>query len=99
MLPVVIRRKGQPAVCLAWLTIIFLAPFVGLAAYLLVGEVRLGLRRIRRYARDVDIAARAARPDIQLRHIVEPEIEKTQQVILHVADQLGGLPVLGGNAA
>ena len=29
----------------------------------------------------------------------QPEIEKTQQVILHVADELGGLPVLGGNAA
>ena len=99
MLPVVVRRKSQPTVCLAWLTIIFLVPFVGLAAYLLIGEVRLGARRIRRYARDVDIVARANRPDIQLRHIVEPEIEKTQQVILHVADQLGGLPVLGGNAA
>jgi cardiolipin synthase len=99
MLPVVVRRKSQPTVCLAWLTIIFLVPFVGLAAYLLIGKVRLGARRIRRYTRDVDIVARANRPDIQLRHIVEPEIEKTQQVILHVADQLGGLPVLGGNAA
>jgi cardiolipin synthase A/B len=99
MLPVVIRRKSQPAVCLAWLTIIFLVPFVGLAAYLLIGEIRLGSRRIRRHARDVDVVAKADRRDIQLRHIVEPEIEKTQQVLLHVADQLGGLPVLGGNWA
>jgi cardiolipin synthase A/B len=98
MLPVVIRRKSQPAVCLAWLTIIFLVPFVGLAAYLLIGEVRLGARQIRRHARDVDVVAKADHPDLQLRHIVEPEIEKMQQVILHVADQLGGLPVLGGNA-
>jgi cardiolipin synthase len=99
MVPVVIRRKSQPASCLAWLTIISLLPFVGLATYLLIGEVRLGLRRIRRHARDVKVVARAAHPDIQLQHIVEPEIEKTQQVMVHVADHLGGLPVLGGNSA
>src|SRR4051794_25918997 len=98
MLPIVVRRKAQPVVCLAWLTIIFLVPFVGLAAYLLFGEVRLGARRLRRYARDVNVLAKADRPEL-LRHIVQPEIEKTQQVMLHVAVQLGGLPVLGGNAA
>ena len=98
MLPVVVRRKSQPSVCLAWLTIIFLAPFLGLAAYLLFGEVRLGARRIRRHAREVDVVARADRPDIHSGHVVQPEIEKTQPVILHVADQLGGLPVLGGNS-
>jgi len=59
MLPVIIRRKPQPATCLAWLTIIFLLPFVGLAAYLLIGEVRLGSRRIRRHARVADLLARA----------------------------------------
>jgi cardiolipin synthase len=99
MLPVVVRRKSQPAVALAWLTIIFLLPLVGLALYLLIGEVRLGARRVRRHARDVDVVSRADRPDIQLRHVVQPEIEKTEQVIVHVADHLGGLPVLGGNAA
>lgn len=99
MLPVVIRRKAQPAVCLAWLTIIFLVPFVGLAAYLLIGEIRLGARRIRRHARDVDVVARCDRPDLRLRQVVQPEVESTQQALLHVAARLGGLPVLGGNAA
>jgi cardiolipin synthase A/B len=72
---------------------------VGLTAYLLFGEIRLGTRRIRRYAREVDVVARAGHPDVQLRHIVEPVIEESQQVILHVAAELGGLPVLGGNTA
>lgn len=99
MLPIVIRRKTQPAVCLVWLTIIFLFPFVGTACYLLIGEIRLGARRVRRHARDVDVVARADRRDTQLPHIVQAPIEQSQQVILHVADGLGGLPVLGGNAA
>lgn len=99
MLPIVIRRKTQPAVCLAWLTIIFLFPFVGTACYLLIGEIRLGARRVRRHARDVDVVARADRRDTHLPYIVQPPIEKSQQVVLHVAAGLGGLPVLGGNAA
>ena len=99
MIPMVIRRKSQPAVCLAWLTIIFLLPFVGLAAYLLIGEVRLGARRTRRHARRVDVISRADRPEINDRHGVQPDIEKTQEVVLHVAAELGGLPVLGGNTA
>jgi cardiolipin synthase len=98
MLPVVIRRKRQPATCLAWLTIIFLVPFAGLAAYVLIGEVRLGARRVRRHAREVDVTTRADRPDDRSRHVVRPEIEATQRVILHVASELGGLPVLGGNS-
>jgi cardiolipin synthase len=99
MLPVVVRRKAQPSVCLSWLTVIFLVPFVGLAAYLLIGEVRLGARRVRRHARQVDVTSRALRPEIQARHVVQPEIEAEQQVTLHVASELGGLPVLGGNSA
>ena len=48
--------------------------------------------------REVDVAARADRPEILSGHVVQPEIEKTEPVLLHVADQLGGLPVLGGNS-
>lgn len=99
MAPVVVRRKSQPAVCLAWLTIIFLVPLVGLVAYLLIGEVRLPARRIRRHARDVNFPARRDRTATSLRHIVEPEIEESQRVIVHVAENLGGLPILGGNRA
>lgn len=98
MVPVVVRRKSQPSVCLAWLSIIFLAPLLGVAAYLLFGEVRLGARRVRRHAREVDVAARADRPEILSGHVVQPQIERADQVLLHVADELGGLPVLGGNA-
>jgi cardiolipin synthase A/B len=98
MLPVVVRRKSQPPVCLAWLSIIFLAPFLGVSSYLLFGEVRLGARRIRRHAREVDVVARADRPEILEGHVVQPGIEQAGGTLLHVADQLGGLPVLGGNS-
>lgn len=97
MLPLVVRRKKKPELALAWITLIFLAPIPGAISYLLFGEVNLGARRVRRHARDVDVVARAHRPDIQLRHIVEPPIDDCQKRYLRVAAKLGGLPVLGGN--
>ena len=47
---IIVRSRSTPAVRLAWLVVILAVPGVGIAAYLLVGEVRLGRRRRRRYA-------------------------------------------------
>jgi len=46
MLPVIVMRKERPATCLAWLTVVFFAPVPGLLLYLLLGENRLGRRRL-----------------------------------------------------
>ena len=45
----VISRRREPSVSLAWIAIVLAVPFVGLFAYLLVGEVRLGKSRVERY--------------------------------------------------
>lgn len=45
MLPVIVLRKPRPSTCLAWLALIFFVPWPGLAAYLLIGENRLGRKR------------------------------------------------------
>lgn len=45
---VMVRRATQTSI--AWLAVIFFAPFVGAFVYLLIGENRLGTRRARRYA-------------------------------------------------
>lgn len=99
MLPVVVMRKPRPATCLAWLVVIFFQPWVGLAAYLLIGENRLGSRRIREYARHVDQLLAAARKEAPVQeHVVSPVIGSDRQALVHVAQRLGGLPILGGNA-
>lgn len=46
---VVISRRRPVAVTLAWLAVLVFVPVIGLIAYVLVGENRLGRRRIRRY--------------------------------------------------
>jgi len=45
---VMVRRSTQASI--AWLAVIFFAPFVGAFVYLLIGENRLGRRRAARYA-------------------------------------------------
>ena len=46
MLPVIVLRKEKPTTCLAWLSIVFFEPWIGLGLYLLIGENRLGRRRL-----------------------------------------------------
>ncbi|MEZ6243392.1 MAG: cardiolipin synthase [Phycisphaerales bacterium] len=46
---VMVRRSTQASI--AWLAIIFFAPFIGAFVYLLIGENRLGRRRAAQYAR------------------------------------------------
>ncbi len=38
MLPVIVLRKHRPVTALAWLSIVFLEPWIGLGAYLLSGR-------------------------------------------------------------
>ncbi len=99
MLPVVVMRKAKPTTCLAWLTLIFFQPWIGLILYLLIGENRLGYRRIRLHIKHANALHQTVQrhPDIH-NYIVQPDVDPSQQIIAHVAESLGGLPILGGNA-
>lgn len=47
---ILVRRRGQPSTRLAWIVVVMLVPVGGPLLYLLVGEVRLGARRLRMHA-------------------------------------------------
>src|SRR5437764_15151440 len=49
MVPVVLRRQLAPGASLAWLGIVFLHPYIGFALYMMLGEARLGPRRVERH--------------------------------------------------
>lgn len=94
------RRRGTPAVRLAWLVIVFALPLVGVALYLLVGEVRLGRRRVARHGRIVQrisvqatAAAAAARP-AQIAALVPNELVQ----VAHLIETVGGNRPHGGHA-
>jgi cardiolipin synthase len=98
MLPVIVLRKEKPATCLAWLTIVFFEPWVGLGLYLLIGENRLGRRRwARRRSRRPQLEA-ADYPPLDPDHVVDPDVGDDHGVLIDAAARARGLPVVTGNS-
>lgn len=93
----VIMRRRPTGVTLAWLVLLVLLPVLSIFLYVLIGEVRLGSRRIRCYqelTKEIDkgIVAHWERQreatsahDLALRHLAK------------LATRVGGIPPLKGN--
>lgn len=98
MLIVVVSRKTSVSTCLAWLAIIYFQPWIGLTLYLLIGENRLGHSRARLHARHAQhLAAAMRRVSFLQPHIIRPTLDDQQQYVAYVAENLGGLPIVGSN--
>lgn len=98
MVPVILRRQFAPGAAVAWLGIIFLHPYIGLALYLTLGETRLGPHRVERHRELVNkfrsamrdaVGAEQDHCSLQLAPEYEPMVRQAQKI--------SGLPVLGGN--
>ena len=94
---IVMRRAAVP-VSLAWLVVVLLMPFLGLVAYLLVGETRLGrsrLRTSRSLSRDIEREALAIWQHHHLEWTTEDEMYRH---LARIGAAVSGLPPLRGNA-
>jgi cardiolipin synthase A/B len=91
------RRRPNPPVMLTWIVIILVLPIVGFVAYLLVGEVRLGTRRMRRHQEIVQRIERAARPSLSVQRAIWPKIAIQYQPIASLGQAVSQFPVIGGN--
>src|SRR2546423_1021845 len=91
----VIMRRLPVGVSLAWLSIIFVLPFVGAILYLLVGEYRLGPRRGRRAIR-YQKAHRGELNDERAR--IDPEaLEGRAEALARLCEATIDAAALGGN--
>ena len=98
MLPVVVLRQEKPTTCLAWLGIVFFEPWIGLVLYLLIGENRLGRRRLeRRRSRRPQLDS-AEYSRVHADHVIDPDEADDFSVLVHLAEHVGGLPVVAGNS-
>jgi cardiolipin synthase len=95
----VIVRKRRPQAAVAWLLVIFFMPEVGLVLYLLIGEYRLPRRRVQEHARLLDQFHQVERTLQQYPNIVRPDLGPAMQGFVRLAEQLGAMPILGGNEA
>ncbi|NLF09657.1 MAG: cardiolipin synthase [Pirellulaceae bacterium] len=97
MLPVIVLRQEKPATCLAWLAIVFFEPWIGLGLYLLIGENKLGRRRLQKRQRR-KLQMRASGPaSAEPSRGVDPAPADDFAVLTQLAEHAGGLPVAAGN--
>lgn len=97
MLPVIVMRKEQPTTCLAWLTVVFFEPWIGLGLYLLVGENRLGRRQLARREELRPKLEASEYPSVQT-NVVETDETDEFSVLVHLVEHGCGLPVVAGNS-
>ena len=97
MVPIILRRRYDSSTALAWLSVIFFIPFVGLVAYLFIGENRLARRRLRLHKRFL----RSIRSPKQAPHlheqIVRPTADPAWTPVILQAQRITGMPIIGGN--
>lgn len=98
VLPVIVLRKENPATCLAWLAIVFFEPWIGLVLYLLIGENRLGWKRLARREQHRPRLIATEYPTVDPNHVVDPETADDFSLLAQLAEQLSGLPVVAGNS-
>ncbi len=98
MVPVVLKQRIVPSAKLAWLSVTFLMPEVGLLLYLLLGKTRLGNRRVKRYR----MMAASLRPQLHRQaedqtDPAHPKLDPAQIPIVRQAQQVGGMAIHGSN--
>ncbi len=97
MTPVVLRRRFAPVTALAWLSVIFFLPVLGLVLYLLIGENRLGRIRTRLH-KAVTLSVRSHQRLAYLRdNVLQPEMSPALMPVILQTQKISGMPILDGN--
>jgi len=93
-----IPRKRKPSAAIAWLLVIFLVPWLGIALYLFIGSPKLSRRR-REIQKEIDgiIAGSVQDADDELGDMASAERLQIE-TITDLNRALGKLPVRGGNS-
>ena len=96
---VLLRPNREPASRLAWIVVILAVPVMGILAYALVGETRIGRRRLMRH-----LAARALLPSgAEMARWSEPDtlsnLRDRDADLFQVGRSISGFAPVGGNSA
>ncbi|MEZ6047645.1 MAG: cardiolipin synthase [Planctomycetaceae bacterium] len=97
MIPVVTHRR-KPNSAMAWLLIIFFQPWFGFLIYVLIGENRLPQRRIRQHDRLLAKLETLSQRFQKHPQVIPPDYNKELQTAIDLAERLGYMPTMGGNA-
>lgn len=93
----VVPQRRRPSSAMAWLLIIFFAPEIGLILYVLIGRNRLPRSRVRRHAHILSYMNDVHKRFSGHPNIVRPNLGAESMAAVKLAEQLGEMPILGGN--
>ncbi|MGB4137102.1 MAG: cardiolipin synthase [Microbacterium sp.] len=94
---VYIPRGRKPTAAMAWLLLIFLLPFVGMALYLLIGNFRLPRKRREEQKRLTEIIAEVAEEEMPQSPL--SDAPRWFQRVAQQNEELTGLPMVGSSRA
>jgi cardiolipin synthase len=95
---VVTPFRRTPAAAKGWLLLIFFEPWVGLLLYLLIGRAKLPRRQREQLARLPQAMARVIAQLANHPNVFHPEVGPALSQAVTLVENLGGMPILGGNA-
>jgi cardiolipin synthase len=95
---VVVPFRRTPVAAKAWLLLIFFEPWVGLLLYLLIGRAKLARWQRERLAKLPQAMARVVGRLANHPNVFHPEVGPALSPAVALAENLGGSPILGGNA-
>ncbi|MBX3378766.1 MAG: cardiolipin synthase [Phycisphaeraceae bacterium] len=93
----VVMRGIKPSVSLSWIIILFFLPIVGPALYVIMGENRLGARRVLRFENKTRYFNDEMETRWRKRHVEWNADEECYAVLAKLGTALGGMPPLKGN--
>lgn len=92
-----LRQRGRQSSRAAWIVVILALPLAGIVLYILIGEVRLGARRIRKHREITDLIELHMSEVTPQRCEGLPKLSSDYLQIAHLAELTGGNPPRGGN--
>jgi cardiolipin synthase len=95
---VVVPFRRMPAAAKGWLLLIFFEPWLGLLLYLLIGRAKLPRWRREQLAKLPQAMARVVGRLTNHPNVFHPEVDPPLSQAVALAEKLGGMPILGGNA-
>jgi cardiolipin synthase len=93
----VVMQRRSTGETMAWIMVVFALPIVGPAIYLIVGELRLGRRRARRF---IELTQPVKRwlADIRARSLVDwSQLAPNLEQVSDLCERTIGVPALAGN--
>jgi cardiolipin synthase len=94
---VAVPFRRTPAAAKGWLLLIFFEPWIGLLLYVLIGRARLPRWQRDQLAKLPGAMARVAERLAHDPNIFHPELDAALSQAVTLAENLGGMPILGGN--